>query len=331
MLAALQSDDEIDLHVVTPWRGPARDTWALRWLNAQPGLGLARARHPGAILHGMASEASIAWPPKRQVVTLHDVIPWTMDIRTKPTRRHIAYQASRLRRCAAIVAVSKTGADEATVRLKLDASRVHVVPEGVDTVFTAAPSSQDEASRLRLGVPDGAYVLWVGSLRHRDPRKALDVLLEALTQVGETTLVMAGTPGDESRRVAAAAAELGLRLVHPGFVTDAELAALYRGAAVAAVPSLHEGFGLPVLEAMASGAPVVASRAGNLPDLADGAAVLVPPGDATALATAIGGLLHNPEERARLAAAGPAVASAYSWSRAAEMMAAVYREVLETG
>jgi glycosyltransferase involved in cell wall biosynthesis len=208
---------------------------------------------------------------------------------------------------------------------------VHVVPEGVDTVFTAAPSSQDEASRLRLGVPDGAYVLWVGSLRHRDPRKALDVLLEALTQVGETTLVMAGTPGDESRRVAAAAAELGLRLVHPGFVTDAELAALYRGAAVAAVPSLHEGFGLPVLEAMASGAPVVASRAGNLPDLADGAAVLVPPGDATALATAIGGLLHNPEERARLAAAGPAVASAYSWSRAAEMMAAVYREVLETG
>jgi len=83
-----------------------------------------------------------------------------------------------------------------------------------------------------------------------------------------------------------------------------------------------------LLEALACGAPVVATRAGNLPDLAGGAAILVQPGDSAALAKALSGLLNNPAERSRLAGAGPGVASAYSWSRAAEMTVAVYREVL---
>ncbi len=328
MLVALSKRDDLDLHTVTPWLRPRRDTLVVRWLNAQPGLALVRARHPGALLHGMASEASLAWPPGRQVVTLHDVIPWTRDIRTIPTKRYIDYQASRLRRCATIIAVSKSAAAEAIEQLGLEASRVHVIPEGVEAVFGAVPGGDDTITRRRLGVPESGYVLWVGTLLHPDPRKALDVLIDAMTQVGDATLVMAGAPGDESRRLAQAANELGLRLVLPGFVTDAELAALYRGAGAVAVPSLHEGFGLPVLEALACGAPVVATTAGNLADLAGSAAVLVTPGDATALAEAIGGLLHNQEERARLAAAGPAVASAYSWSHTAEMTVAVYREVL---
>jgi alpha-1,3-rhamnosyl/mannosyltransferase len=276
----------------------------------------------------MASEASLAWPPTRQVVTLHDVIPWTRDIRAMPTRRYIDHQASQMRRCAAIIAVSKTAGAEAIEELGLDASRVHVIPEGVDAVFGARPAGDDADIRRRLGVPVRGYVLWVGTLRHHDPRKALEVLIDAMTGVGDTTLVMVGAPGEESGRLAALAAERGLRLVLPGFVTDAELAALYRGAGVLAVPSLHEGFGLPVLEALACGAPVVATAAGNLAALAAEAAVLVPPGDATTLAAAIGRLLRDPEESASLAAAGPAVASAYSWDRAAEMTVAVYREVL---
>ena len=328
MLAALSQRHDMDLHAVAPPMDPRKDTLVVRWLNAQPGLALARPRRPGALLHGMASEASLAWPPERQVVTLHDVIPWTMDIRTMPTRRHIAYQASRLRRCAAIIADSETAGAEAIERLNLDASRVHVIPEGVDAVFSPEPGADDIATRRRLGVPDGAYVLWVGSLLRPDPRKSLDVLIKALADVLGATLVMAGAPGDESVRLAQAAGELGLRLVLPGFVTDAELAALYRGAGVAAVPSLHEGFGLPVLEALACGAPVVATTAGNLPDLAGSAALLVQPGmtlplqapSADCCATLRSGLGSRPRVQK--------VASAYSWSRAAEMTVAVYREVL---
>ncbi len=225
------------------------------------------------------------------------------------------------------MAVSPTAAKEATAELRLDPSRVHVVPEGVDPIFTATPSAEDGAVRRDLGLPT-TYVLWVGSLRHKDPRKALDGLIEAMSGVDRATLVMAGAEGEESQRLLGAAAEQGVPLILTGFVPDADLAALYRGAAMVALPSLHEGFGLPVLEALACGAPVIASRAGNLPVLVGGTAVLVPPGDSDALARAMSELLHDEAARARLATAGPAVAAAYSWSRAAEMTAAVYRNVL---
>jgi glycosyltransferase involved in cell wall biosynthesis len=329
MLDALGRREDIDLRRVTPPFPAGKDTLVGRWLNAQPWLALARLRHRGVLLHGLASEAATAWPARRQVVTLHDVIPWTRDIRTAPTRRYLDYQAERLRRCAAIICVSQTAATEAIEQLGLEPSRVHVVPEGVEAVFSAHAAGDDVAARARLGVPDTGYVLWVGSLVHPDPRKALDVLVDAATSLEGVTLVMAGAPGEESARIAHEAGRRNLTLVLPGFVSDGDLAALYRRAAAVAVPSLHEGFGLPVLEAMACGAPVVATRAGNLPDLAAGAAVLVPPGDAAALAGAIRTLLASPPERSRLAAAGPKIASAYSWDRAAEMTVAVYREVLE--
>jgi alpha-1,3-rhamnosyl/mannosyltransferase len=115
--------------------------------------------------------------------------------------------------------------------------------------------------------------------------------------------------------------------VLPGYVPDQDLAAFYRGAALTVLPSVHEGFGLPVLEAMASGTPVVATRGGNLADLAAKAAVLVPSNDAPALAQAISQLLHDRAERARLAAAGPTTAARYTWQRTAEMTVAVYEAV----
>lgn len=327
MVAALSKHDEIALHPVMPLLPPVFDSLAVRWLNAQPGLALARPFHAGALLHGMASEASQVWPLERQVVTIHDVVPWTMDIPMSATKRHIESQRRRLPRCAAIVAVSAAAATEATAELGLDPSRVHVVPEGVDAIFTATPNDSDGAVRRDLGLP-ATYVLWVGSLRHHDPRKALDGLLDAMSGVGGATLVMAGAEGEESQRLLGRAAERGVPLILTGFVPDADLAALYRGAAVVALPSLHEGFGLPVLEALACGAPVIASRTGNLPVLVGGTAVLVPPGDSDALARALSELLDDEPARARLAAAGPGVAAAYRWSRAAEMTAAVYRKVL---
>ncbi len=327
MVAALAKHEEIELHTVMPLVPPFLDTWVTRWLNAQPGLTLARPFHAGSLLHGMASEASVAWPAARQVVTVHDVIPWTMDIPVSATKRHVENQRRRLPRCAAIIAVSPSGANEAITELKLDPARVHVVPEGVDAVFTAEPAAADSPLRRRLGLP-ATYVLWVGSLRRHDPRKALDGLLEAMSQVDGATLVLTGAEGDESQRLLGRAAELGVPLVLTGYVSDADLAALYRGAAVVAVPSLHEGFGLPVVEALACGAPVIASRTGNLPALAGGTAVLVPPGDSRALAGALSELLRDRSARARLAEAGPAAAAAYRWSRAAEMTAAVYRKVL---
>jgi glycosyltransferase involved in cell wall biosynthesis len=329
MIAALSQRGDLRVHPVTPPLPPPHESWAVRWLNAQAPLAVARARGWGTLLHGMASEASLAWPAHRQVVTVNDVIPWGLIGLNLVTRRYLATQAHLIRRSAAVIAISDTVAAEATRVLDLEPRRVHVVPLGVDPMFSPAARDGDDDALRRAGVPAGDYVLWVGSLRRHDPRKALDDLVEAAAQLRLTTLVLVGAPGEESLRLQARADGLGLRLALPGFVADDDLAALYRGAAAAVLPSQHEGFGLPVLEAMASGVPVVAARAGNLVDLAGGAAVLVPPGDSAALAGALAGLLDNPRERQRLAAAGPAVAAQYTWSRAAEMTAEVYRLALE--
>lgn len=329
MVTALAEREDLRIRPVTPPMAPPHDSLAIRWLNAQPSLAVARARGWGTLLHGMASEASAAWPADRQVITVHDVIAWSLPGLKPLTRRFLATQAHLIRRCAAVIAVSNTVAGEAITVLDVDPQRVHVVPEGVDRLFSPTPRDGDDDALRRAGVPAGDFVLWVGSLKHHDPRKALDILVEAATRLPRATLVMVGATGEESRRLSARAGELGLRLTLPGYLADEDLAALYRGAAAAVLPSQHEGFGLPMLEAMASGVPVVATRAGNLVDLAGDAALLIPTDDSAALASALARLLDDPRERQRLAAAGPALAARYTWSKAAEMTAEVYRSALQ--
>ncbi len=112
-----------------------------------------------------------------------------------------------------------------------------------------------------------------------------------------------------------------------GAIDDIDLASLYRRASVVALPSTHEGFGLIALEAMASAAPVVATAVGNLPDLTAGVATLVPPMDPPALAAALGAVLSDPVQSARMRHAGPARATEYSWARTAAATADVYREI----
>jgi glycosyltransferase involved in cell wall biosynthesis len=144
-------------------------------------------------------------------------------------------------------------------------------------------------------------------------------------------LVLVGDGGAEAERVRSVGEAAGLALTMTGRVPDEDLAALYRGAGTVVLPSFDEGFGLPVLEAMASGAPVVATAVGNLPDLAGEAAVLVPPGDARALAAAIDRVLAGQRLAAKLRKLGPARAAGFSWAEAARGTATVYREVAAGG
>ena len=173
-------------------------------------------------------------------------------------------------------------------------------------------------------------MLWVGSLRSRDPRKGLDTLLEAMERGwrdGGPTLALAGALGPEADRLAArgvATARAAGPLRTGG---GPDLASLYRQAAVVALPSTHEGFGLTALEAMACGAPLVASAVGNLPQLTLDVAVLVPPSDPAALADGIESVLTEPVRAARMRHAGVDRASGYTWERTAALTAAVYEEV----
>jgi glycosyltransferase involved in cell wall biosynthesis len=338
LLDAMGEVDGVAVEPVVPRRPPRSESRPGRWVHAQRPVVTRAWRERPALVHGLGGEPSLGWPARRQVVTLHDLELWhgvrvVGGLRGAALGLYARLIEGGVRRCAALLAISEVVAEEAVEVLGVPRSRVHVVPHGLPPGFSVEPGARDEELRTACGVPsaDGAYLMWTGSLRMRDPRKALEVLVEAVAGLGPRAvrLVMAGAPGAETRRVAALARRAQVRVVMPGHVPDATLAALLRGAACAVVPSLHEGFGLPALEAMACGAPLVATRAGNLPALVGDAGVLVEPGSADALLEGLRAVLGDAALAGRLRAAGPSRAAGFSWRRTAEMTAAVYRAVAQ--
>jgi len=256
------------------------------------------------------------------VQTLYDVIPLVypdpnLDVLRKRWRRF----APRYRRADAVVAISRHAADEGIHHLGLDAGRVEVVHLGVDPRFH--PGTEEEG---HAGEP---YVLVVSEYSRR---KGFD---DAFAVIGE--LAEAGLPhrlkvvGRVPPHVAAELDQLVRSSARPdridllGFVPD--LAALYRGADLVLVPSRYEGFGLPALEAMASGAPLVAYDNSSLPEVVGEGGVLVADGDVAALAEAARSVLTEPAQRAELRERGPAQAAGFSWDATAARYAEIYRQV----
>lgn len=251
------------------------------------------------------------------VAMVHDAVPWTHPETLTP--RGVAWHRSmigRLARCAdAIVVPSRAVADDLDGLLHLG-DRVQVIPHGV----TALPVPADAAARRRaLGLPDDGYLLSLSTL---EPRKGLDVLIAAAASpvLAGVPLVVVGPRGWGGVDVGAAAVAAGLppdRVLALGRVSDDDLAAVLAGAGVLAVPSRSEGFGLPVLEGMAAGVPVVHSDVPALIEVAGGAGVVAPVGDFDAWAVAIGGVLADDALAEGLRRAGRERASGFSWDAAA--------------
>ncbi|MCU0727580.1 MAG: glycosyltransferase family 4 protein [Planctomycetes bacterium] len=246
------------------------------------------------------------------ILTVHD-LRW-FSARGEDSAARRAFARLRFARLAArartVVTVSEAMRQEVVEHLGIPRSRVHVVQNGVGEEFRRAPEEEVRAFRQRAGLP-GEYLLSLGVFT---PRKNLPLLLAAHARVPDgPPLVLAGRGGPEERHLR----RLGGRVVFAGYVADGDLPALYSGAAAVLVPSLYEGFGLPVLEAFACGTPVLAADASALPETAGGAALLLPPRDGDAWAEGIRRVLGDSALRAKLAAAGLARAAAMSWSRAA--------------
>jgi glycosyltransferase involved in cell wall biosynthesis len=304
-----------------PW--PQRLLWTL-WAAPRD-----LVRRPVDLFHGVTGFELPCRAGVPLVTTVHDLIPLRFP-RLVPWRHRWAVRAllgGALRRAARVIAVSEATRSEVLARFAISAGKVHVVPEAAAPHFTPAGGAEIARVRARYGL-DGPYVLFVGLL---EPKKNLPVLLAAVARCraagawGSARLVLAGAAG-WGGDLAAGVTRLGLdgcvRFLGP--VPDADLPALYADAHAFVFPSLWEGFGLPVLEAMAAGAPVVASRRGALPELTAGAALLVEPEPAP-LADALGQVLGDGGLRARLREAGLARARAFSWERTATETLAVYR------
>jgi glycosyltransferase involved in cell wall biosynthesis len=293
---------------------------------------LARGPWPN-LLHSLDHVAP-AWGPWRSVVTLHDLAfllqPGTHSV---ASRAYYAATGESVRRAERVIAVSQRTASDAVRLLGVDPSRVRVVHEAAAPGFS--PRSRDDLPRLaaKLGFdanPDRPYVLFVGTL---EPRKNLPLLLEAfglLRRRVDAQLLLVGARGwlDEPIFAAHARSGVGDAARFVGTLGEEDLAVLYSHAAVFALPSLYEGFGLPVLEAMACGAPVVSSNAGPLPEVAGDAAVLLKPEDPDAWAAAMLRVITTPRLAEDLRARGFARAKTFSWERTALATRDVYREAL---
>ena len=272
------------------------------------------------------------WASVPVVVTVHDLIPFLYPS-DYPWVRRARIPALRLLRFASrVITPSQATANDVQRMARVPAARVRVVPEGVEQGFVPAPAERVASTLRTLGI-SGPYVLTVGTF---DPRKRISLLAEAFVRVRarrDLTLVIAGDQGTFAPAVRRALAGAGVaqHAVVTGLVPQEALVDLYSGTACFVLTSAFEGFGLPPLEAMACGAPVVMFHNSALPEVAGPSTLVTPDGDPKALAEAISGVLDDDRSPARTRKAGIVWAQRFTWARAAERTVDVYREVLGTG
>lgn len=320
LVKALSARD--DLRVVTVGGGDllARGTARKRLATAHqdflwyPLLGRRRAAAAGAdVYHCPTPRAPFTRGRPPLVVTVHDLVP-VLFPETMTTWSRLYGRATMrgvLRSADLIVTPSNDTANDLTSLLGVNPDRIRVVWNGVDDIFF---SPQREATNH-----NDPYVLFVGT---PEPRKNLSRLIEAMGELRDRgyphRLVVAGGGGWGDVQLQAEKVELA------GRVSDEKLVSLYARAACLALPSLHEGFGLPAAEAMAVGTPVVAGARGALPEIVGNAGILVDPYDVNAIAAGIERAIADP---APLIAAGRVRAPQFSWVKAAESMASIYHEL----
>jgi len=264
-------------------------------------------------------------------------IPIVYDLTTfepsmRPNRRSTVIERLTLgpavRRSAALIAISQATADALNVRFPGAVGRTVVAPLGVTVALSTGLDPLETSS-----LPPAGFVLAVGTL---EPRKNLPRLVAAYSMLDEQLqrdhpLVVVGAIGWEAGETLRSLRALGERCIMLGHVSDAALAELYRRCAVFCYPSLGEGFGLPVLEAMAAGAAVLTSDISSLPEVGGEAVKYVDPRDVPGIANRLELLLRSPARRQELASLGRERAAQFTWSRTAELILGVLEQAAERG
>ncbi len=264
------------------------------------------------------------------VYTMHD-LSLSRYRHTHPLERvwfNEVFFPRRIRYAAHLLTVSQFVRSEIIEALHLPATRITAIHHAPAPLFQPRSAEGIRMVRERFGI-SGDYLLFVGSL---EPRKNLHLLIQALRNSSvRPMLVLAGWEGwgDKGWLQSVAGSELEKRIVLTGYVDDETLACLYSGAAAFVYPSLYEGFGLPILEAMACGCPVICSRAASMPEVAGDAALLIDPADADDLKASIERLMPDEVLRNRMRERGFARVREFSWRKAAECTVEVFRRVIE--
>jgi len=272
----------------------------------------------------------------KKIVTVYDLFFMdNPDLSDAEARRHFLPKIEEsLQRADAVITISQFTKDQLLRRFPLDAAKAHVVHLGIDhSTWMDVPAGDLDAVRMRHGLPSD-FLLFVGAF---EPRKNLLRLLEAMKSVqqryGRIALVLAGRPGQDHPLLMQKIQELGLapevRLL--GYLGERELRCLYRLASVFVFPSLCEGFGLPLLEAMASRLPVAASRASALPEILEDAALYFDPLEPEGMAGQIVRILQDEDVRADLVDKGVKRVRKFSWDKTARQTLSLYEKTAGQG
>ncbi len=283
------------------------------------------------LIHGPAYALPLLCPTQ-SVVTIHDLsfllYPAAFNCGNRLYLKLMTHLA--VQRADAVIAVSEHTRQDVIRLLKAPAGDVYVVPNGIDPHFRPLPADEVCAFRAQRRLPE-RFMLCISTI---EPRKNLTTLIRAYAVLGdiEHKLVIGGGRGWKYENVFALVEELNLadRVWLPGFVQHDELPYWYNAADLFVYPSIYEGFGLPPLEAMACGTPVITSNTSSLPEVVGTAGLMVNPTDIQALADAISRVLSDKALAASMAAQGLARAEGFSWKATATRTAAVYDALLAT-
>lgn len=308
-------------------RGPKLPRWAREW-----SMSLACR---GKVFHG--PNFFVPACADKGVITVHDLSVFKFP-ETHPAERVRQFERDFSRSVAQSVHVitdSQTTRAEVMAFTGLDASRVTAVPLGVSAAYAPRPDNEIAAQLRKYGLRPRGYALCVSTL---EPRKKIEQLLSAWEYLPAALrlaypLMLVGSSGWLSEAVQAkihrGTAQGWVRYL--GYVSESDLPALYAGAAVFVYPSTYEGFGLPPIEAMACGVPVVVSGQSCLPEVTQGAALIVEPDDVPAFATVLEQSLTDVAWRSHAVAAGLKVAASYTWQRCVDETVKVYQRAVSGG
>jgi glycosyltransferase involved in cell wall biosynthesis len=311
---------------------PVRASNRLGWVwGEQRHVPRIAARIRADIVHSLASTAPLHGR-QRRVTTVHD-----LNYRTVPEAhfglRGLGMRAlvpAGVRRSHRLIVDSASTKRDLVEHLRARMDRIDVVPLAADSRASTPPTPEREL-RERLALGTRPVLLSVGARRpHKNAARVLDAVA-AIAPERRPTYVLTGYPTsyDSELRTRAVSAGVDAGLVMPDWLDAGDLEGLYSIATAVLVPSLYEGFGLPVLEAMQRGVPVACSDRSSLPEVAGEAAVMFDPEDVGAIRAAIEHLLDDEDERMRLAAAGRAQAASFSWDRTAQLTARSYERALK--
>ena len=343
-LARIASEDHFELVSPLPYlprpelKAPSNLQFTQPKLNAldrrfwwQVGLPRYIRRSRFNLFHGTNYSVPL-FKPCSTVVTVHDLslLLWPQTHAQHLSRRARWRLPLMARRADAIIVPSQSIKAEVCEHLKIDDSKITVIPEAPRSSFWQVPIAETVAVRRRLNIGDD-FILFVGTI---EPRKNLLTLVRAFAEVlrnraCETQLVLAGSEGWLTGELHdfLRTAEVSERVRFAGYLADDDLRALYSSCRIFVYPSLYEGFGLPLLEAMRCGAPVITSNIPSIRETVGDAALLVSPTDVHELAGSLMQLIENQSERERRSAAGKQHALKFSWDRAATATLEVYRQL----